>query len=179
MTDASPRRAIWLLVLVVTLATAGLAAVDPARPGASTAPGSAAEPLKGEIRMSPGKLRPISMPITLDGLNQRFTEFSRKATGYEYGATARTRIARQCAGKAYTVQDQRAVGCTGSDTVDQCMDKLYHHCLTTTSNPGGRDVTTQEFQASAQAAALEARSLSRMLNQFADQADQAVKTLVP
>ena len=45
--------------------------------------------------------------------------------------------------------------------------------------PGGRNVTTQEFQASAQAAALEARSLSRMLNQFADQADQAVKTLVP
>jgi len=179
MTDASPRRAICLLVLLVALAAAGLAAVDPARPGVSGAPGSAAEPLKGEIRMSPGKLRPISMPITLDGLNQRFTEFSRKATGYEYGATARTRIARQCAGQAYSVQDQRAVGCTGSDTVDQCMDKLYDHCLATTSNPGGRNVTTQEFQDSAKAAALEARSLSRMLNQFADQADQAVKTLVP
>jgi hypothetical protein len=179
MTDTSPRRVIWALVFLLAVATAGLAAVDPARPGVSSAQGSAAQPLKGEIRLSPGKLRPISMPITLDGLNQKFTDFSRKASGYEYGATARTKIARQCAGKAYSVQDQRAVGCTGTDTVDQCMDKLYDHCLKTTSNPGGPDGTTQEFQESAKTVAVEARALSRMLNQYADQADQAVKTLVP
>lgn len=175
----SSRRAIWPLVFILALATAGLAAVDPARPGVSSAQGSAAAPLKGEIRLSPGKLRPISMPITSEGLNQKFTEFSRKARGYEYGAQARTKIARQCADKAYTVQDQRAVGCTGTDTVDQCMDKLYDNCLRTTSNPGGADVTAQEFQESAKMIAGEARALSRLLNQFADQADQAVKTLVP
>lgn len=176
---AALRRASRTLGLLLALATAGLAAGAAARPDASSAQGSAAEPLKGEIRLSPGKLRAISLPITLNGLNQKFTEFSRKATGYEYGATARTKIARECAGKAYTVQNQRAVGCTGSDTVDQCMDKLYEHCLKTSSNPGGRNVTTQEFQEWAKTTADEARALSRMLNQYADQADQAVKTLIP
>lgn len=37
----------------------------------------------------------------------------------------------------------------------------------------------QEFQESAKMIAGEARALSRLLNQYADQADQAVKTLVP
>jgi hypothetical protein len=178
MTDTWSRRATWPLALLLALATAGLAA-DGARSDVPSAQGGAAEPLKGEIRLSPGKLRPISMPITLDGLNQKFTEFSRRASGYEYGATARTKIARECAGKAHTVQDQKAVGCTGTDTVDQCRDKLYEHCLKTSSNPGGRNVTTQEFKESAKTAAAEARALSRMLNQYADQADQAAKALVP
>jgi len=178
MTDTSSRRATWPLVLLLALATAGLVADDAARSDVSSAQGSAAKPLKGEIRLSPGKFRPISMPITLDGLNQKITEFSRRASGYEYGATARTQIARQCASKAYTVQDQKAVGCTGTDTVDQCMDKLYEHCLKTSSNQG-HNVTIQEFQESAKTAAGEARALSRMLNQYADQADQAVKALVP
>jgi hypothetical protein len=39
------------------------------------------------------------------------------------------------------VQDQKAVGCTGTDTVDQCMDKLYEHWLVETAHlSGGRRV---------------------------------------
>ncbi len=180
MTDTSSRRATLPLALVLALAAAGLSAAVATGPDVSRAQGSAAEPLKGEIRLSPGKVRAMgSMLITLDGLNQKFTEFSRKAGGYEYGAKARSKIAKQCASKAYTVQDQKAAGCTGSDTVDQCMDKLYEHCLKVSSNPNGRDVSTLEFQEWAKRAAAEARALSRMLNQYADQADQTAKTLVP
>jgi len=169
----------------LVLAAAGLAAAVAAPLDVSRAPGSAAEPLKGEkplkgeLRLSLGKLRAIgAMPITADGLNQKFTEFSRKASGYEFGVKARSTIAKECASKAYTVQDQKAAGCTGGDTMDQCTDKLYRQCLRTSGNPG-RDVSIQEFQESATKAAAEARALSRMLNQYADQADQNAKTLVP
>jgi len=178
MTGTSSRRATWPLALLLALATAGLVSDDAARSDVPSVQGSAAKPLKGEIRLSPGKFRPISMPITLEGINQKIAEFSRRVNGYEYGVTARTQIARQCASNAYTVADQKAVGCTGTDTVDQCMDKLYEQCLKTSSNQG-RNVTIQEFQESAKAVAVEARALSRMLNQYADQADQAVKALVP
>jgi len=34
-----------------------------------------------------------------------------------------------CANKSYSVQDQQNAGCLGSDTVDQCTNKLFRHCL--------------------------------------------------
>ena len=34
-----------------------------------------------------------------------------------------------CLTKSYSVQDQQAAGCAGTDTVNQCMDKLYKHCI--------------------------------------------------
>lgn len=179
MTDTSSRRATWPLLLVLVLAVVGLAAAVAARPDVTRVQGSAAKPLKGEIRMSPGKVRAIgSMLITLDGLNQKFTEFSRKASGYEYGAKARSTIATQCASRAYTVQDQEAAGCSGSDTMDQCMDKLYKHCLETSSNPGP-NVSPREFQEKAKTASAEARALSRMLDRYADHAENTAKALAP
>jgi hypothetical protein len=34
-----------------------------------------------------------------------------------------------CLTKSYSVQDQQAAGCAGTDTVNQCMDKLYKYCI--------------------------------------------------
>ena len=34
-----------------------------------------------------------------------------------------------CANRSYSVQDQMAAGCQGSDTVDQCTEKLFRNCL--------------------------------------------------
>jgi len=36
---------------------------------------------------------------------------------------------KTCANKSYSVQDQQNAGCLGSDTVDQCTDKLFRRCL--------------------------------------------------
>lgn len=36
---------------------------------------------------------------------------------------------QSCANKSYSVQDQQNAGCLGSDTVDQCTNKLLRHCL--------------------------------------------------
>jgi hypothetical protein len=34
-----------------------------------------------------------------------------------------------CLTKSYSVQDQQAAGCVGTDTLNQCMDKLYKYCI--------------------------------------------------
>ena len=34
-----------------------------------------------------------------------------------------------CLTKSYSVQDQQAAGCTGTETLNQCMDKLYKYCI--------------------------------------------------
>ena len=34
-----------------------------------------------------------------------------------------------CLTRSYSVQDQQAAGCAGTDTVNQCMDKLYKYCI--------------------------------------------------
>jgi len=165
--------------LVLALAAVGVAAAAAVAPEGARAPVATTAPLKGEIRVSPGKLRAMgAMPITLEGLNQKISEFSRAAGSYEHGVSARSAIAKQCASKAYSVQDQMAVGCTGTDTLDQCTDKLYKNCLKTSVNEG-RNVSVQDFQRWATTAAAEARALSQMLKQYADQADQAVTTLLP
>ena len=108
---------------------------------------------------------------------------------------------KTCADKAYTVQDQKAAGCTGADTVDQCAAKLYKHCVATASTPGfnldlrgGPPIpgnpnpnpgihtpgfSTQEYLQTAQATAARARALSQMLNQYAFQVEQNAKALAP
>ena len=36
---------------------------------------------------------------------------------------------KRCANKSYSVQDQKNAGCLGSETVDQCTNKLFRYCL--------------------------------------------------
>ncbi|PKN37914.1 MAG: hypothetical protein CVU62_09345 [Deltaproteobacteria bacterium HGW-Deltaproteobacteria-2] len=36
---------------------------------------------------------------------------------------------KNCLAKSYSVQDQQAAGCAGTDTVNHCMDKLYKYCI--------------------------------------------------
>ncbi len=159
-----------------------------------------ARPLKDEIRLSPGLQRGVSgrrvLPqVSFDKLDQKFTEFSGNAKTYESGAKAMPEIAKQCAGKPYSVQDQKAAGCTGTDTLNQCMDKLYKHCIETYSF-GGIDLglpgqisgespgkipgfSTKQFQQSAKTAAAQARALSQLLAQYANEVEQNAKALVP
>jgi hypothetical protein len=127
-------------------------------------------------------------------LNQKFTEFSGNAKSYESGAGTMTEVViKQCSEKGYTVQDQKAAGCTGNESLNQCMEKLYKHCVNTYSVPGytypsfGRDQTpgrlpgfsTQQFLQSAKTSAAQARAISLLLNQYANEVEQKAKSLVP
>jgi len=189
---------------VVIVAVAANAA-DPGGRG-GTAPASQlsprtmpAAPLKGELRLNPGAINPGASraglaQTNIDALTQKFNEFSGKAKKYESLAKAVPDISQQCAAKSYSVQDQMAAGCTATDTVAQCTDKLLKHCIQNFSNVtqlpavgvGGRTlgggtigVSTQEFKQSAQGAAADARALSQLLDLYAGQVEQKAKALIP
>lgn len=36
---------------------------------------------------------------------------------------------KKCSTRSYSVQDQKNAGCQGSETVDQCTNKLFKYCL--------------------------------------------------
>jgi hypothetical protein len=177
--------------------------VPPGPPAAGQPPagGATAAPLKGEIRLPPGThlggMRVLH--VGFDTLNQKFTEFSGSAKTYETGAKAMPEIAKACAAKTYSVQEQIAAGCTLNETLKQCTDKLYKHCIETYSSSGfslpsfgvdpvtgqprgGGQVSgfsTKQFQQSAQMTAAQARALGQMLGQYANEVEQTAKILVP
>lgn len=47
---------------------------------------------------------------------------------YSYARAGLSQALTSCSSKKYTVQEQMAAGCMGSDTLNQCMEKLYAHC---------------------------------------------------
>ncbi len=52
-----------------------------------------------------------------------------------------------CLTKSYSVQDQQAAGCAGTDTVNQCMDKLYKYCIGNyTGEYGSKEAFKQQFK---------------------------------
>lgn len=171
--------------------------------GSSSEGTGPAGPLKGVIRLSPGAARTFGTPrFSTPGFEQikkKYGEFSGDAESYESGSQMMLQIAKACAGKTYTVQDQQAAGCIGNETLDQCKDKLYKHCVKTFTIAGGylpgggyNPVTgkqkespqvpgfsTKQFQDRANATAVKARALSQMLTQYANEVEQKAKALVP
>lgn len=158
-----------------------------------------AAPLKGEIRLTPTGQRgaaalQLVRQITFKKINTQFSELSGNAKLYEMGVGWMPEIAKACAAKAYTGQDQKAAGCTGNETLNQCMDKLYKYCLENWSvamislpklpdldapSGGSPGYSTKQFKEAAQASAAQARALSQMLNQYANQAEQNAKAFSP
>jgi hypothetical protein len=189
---------------VVGLLSVAVLVSIPATGGVPPSTGSTQPaPLKGVIHLSTGARRAAPFQkrlpaVTLAQLKQKFADLSGNAQKYESGASAMPDVAQQCATKAYSVQDQIAAGCKGTDTLDQCKEKLYKHCIETYSVPavdlptggiqpiqGGSGGThlpgfsTKEFQQSAQAASAQARALSQLLARYANQVDANAKALVP
>ena len=208
------RRFLIVSAAVLALALGGIAGAEedkrstakPTAPqikrgGAAQSEGkSTVAPFKGELRLTPSGQRGAAAvrlvrPIKFDGIKKQFNELSVNAAEYEYGVSAMPQIAKACSEKAYSVQEQKAAGCTGSETLDQCMDKLYKHCVADWSfeftkpgdaypglpGRGGGSVShsTKQFKKAAEAAAAQARALSQALNQYANQAEQNAKAFSP
>ncbi|HON59141.1 MAG TPA: hypothetical protein PLT45_06350 [Smithella sp.] len=51
---------------------------------------------------------------------------------------------KQCANKSYSVQDQQNAGCVGSETLNQCTNKLFKYCLSRYEQDKGSYTQTQE-----------------------------------
>ncbi|HUJ85789.1 MAG TPA: hypothetical protein VLX30_02930 [Burkholderiales bacterium] len=137
--------------------------------------GSALAPLKGAIRLDralhPGSTGGYApRRATLGAIQQKYVQFKDGAAGYESGLKHSLRAEQECAAKSYSVQDQTAAGCSASEPLSLCMDKLYKRCFAATVRRDGG--ATQNFQQSAATAAAAARALSQLLDQYATDADQ-------
>lgn len=154
------------------------------------------KPLQKPIRLAPAvkmraKAPKLMLPVHLEQLAQQFHDLSAKAQEYEVGVAFMPEIQKACAEKSYSVQDQVAAGCNGNETLNQCMEKLVHHCVATYSTssglswgsvnapwgeiaPGGSTPTfsAQAFREAASQTATQARSLSQKLQQYATQAER-------
>lgn len=182
----------------IAISVCCLAAALCAPAGAADTRAPAAVPLKGEIKLNPGSVRATTVrpaQVKFEQINKQFAALSGHAQTYEAGVGVMPSIQKSCSTKAYSVQDQKAAGCTGSESLDQCMDKLYKHCVATWSGStpglgvgspvpggasgGGVSVSTKKFKDAAQASAAQARALSQMLSQYALQAEQNAKSFSP
>lgn len=150
------------------------------------------KPLQKPIRLTPAmqmqmraKTPRLNLPVRWQQLEQQVNDLAGKAQEYEVGVATMPDIQKQCAEKSYSVQDQQAAGCNGNETLNQCMEKLVHHCVETFSAggmswggignaPGGSipSVSTQSFREAAGQTAAKARALSQKLQQYASQAER-------
>jgi hypothetical protein len=154
------------------------------------------KPLQKPIQLAPAvkmraKAPKLMLPVHFKQLAQQFHDLSGNAQEYEVGVAFMPEIQKACAEKSYSVQDQMAAGCNGNETLNQCMEKLVHHCIATYSTPGGISwggisvggvevassgstptFSTQSFCEAARQTATKARALSQKLQQYATQAER-------
>lgn len=205
--DRSVPRPLQVAAIAIAVASAAASAAGDGRgvaTGAMPARQSLAAPLKGELRLTPANTSRLILPQQgIDALAKDFNKFSGDAKAFEAMAKAVPGMTQQCASKAYSVQDQAKAGCTASDTVAQCSDKLLKHCLQSYRGRSLPDLglsggaagglglpgagsgnvkigfSLQEIQQTAAAAAAEARALSQQLAAYANQVEQNAKAVAP
>lgn len=105
----------------------------------------APKPLTAALKRNMIAIKPLSacvtVPNALEGLFQKDREVSAafEAAGLEYdgmaGGLLKTNLLPSieqycCSDNAsFSIQQQQAAGCAGSDTVDECMEKLARACI--------------------------------------------------
>ncbi len=140
-------RRLFALVTVAIFGLAGFRGVIAAEPGAAPvkpigvtpmkpigaaglATHQAPAPLGGVMRLNPSKFgarAAVDPSLLVSGIQaacsavdpNRYTQLLRNIQNKEDSCTA----------ASYSVEDQRAAGCSGTDTVDQCQTKLYNNCM--------------------------------------------------
>lgn len=81
---------------------------------------------------------------------------------------------KNCLAKSYSVQDQQAAGCAGTDTVNQCMDKLYKYCIG--SYKGGTGNKT-EFINRFKTALEKSNNINSKSKMYSDQLQTLINTM--
>jgi hypothetical protein len=161
---------------------------------------SSTAPLKGIVKLTPAlrmraKANKLHLTVKLEQLRKQFAQMDQIAQAYETGVATMPEIQKQCAEKSYSVQDQMEAGCSGNETLNQCMEKLVAHCMANFSTPGvsiggwsgtniggtnvgGTEgvsvpsVSVESFRQAAKQTAAQAKALSQKLNQYAGQAER-------
>lgn len=152
--------------------------LNPSNTAGSSLPLEATSPLRGNIRLDTGVFARLGVPalakVDSNELSQKFSSFSSLANEWERDAKQLLAFEKSCSSpsKSYSVQDQMAAGCTGSDTLSQCMNKLYKQCVR-------ESFDTHIFLSRAQMTSGEARNMSQLLIQYANDLETYSKQLDP
>jgi hypothetical protein len=86
---------------------------------------------------------------------------------YYTGGQYRNYVHNCCSqNKSFSVQDQQAAGCTNSDTVGQCMDKLTKYCISQFKTKNELKSQLMQSREKANALSTETKQLSDKLNQL-------------
>jgi|MudIll2142460700_1097286.scaffolds.fasta_scaffold38301_2 hypothetical protein len=120
------------------------------------------EPLKGPIQLEPSKVKKLSKPDPPEVKVSQVKDAYEKWGPYELSLGYIKMHMKTCSTKAYSVQDQQAAGCKGSDTVEQCMEKLFDFCMS-------KHAYEQEnFRKNAQKKIANAHKLAQIVEAYAD-----------
>jgi hypothetical protein len=117
----------FILLASVVLPTGAVEPIKPTSPGVMKA---APAPLKSPMKLDKDSLRIKkleSMPQR-DELDRTYDDFRRK---YDATLAAISRFEKrsaECLARTYSVEDQRNAGCTGSDSVTRCNQRLFDRC---------------------------------------------------
>lgn len=91
------------------------------------------QPLVGSVSLQPA-LKYNQFISAVDELTNRYNIWklvakpSNESNYIQIWESNKNKV-KQCLNNSYSVQDQQAAGCSGNDTVDQCMAKLYKKCV--------------------------------------------------
>jgi hypothetical protein len=175
-TDAGKRNATGSTAQPVPTATpllppAGKAppSVSPNQPG----PGATTSSPGAPIQLSPANVKRLSkpkpVPATFEDVEAAFSEAKHAATEYKQHVGYADTQSKSCSTRAYSAQDQKAAGCQGSNTVEQCMEKLYDYCMSKCC-PGKESFgkTTSQLSAASQKLAQRAQSYANHVQQMLD-----------
>jgi hypothetical protein len=121
------RAAGFILLAAVVLPAGAVEPIKPASPGVMKA---APAPLKSPMKLDKDSLRikKIETMPSRDELDRTYDDFRRK---YDATLAAISRFEKrsaECLAREYSVQDQRNAGCTSSDSVGQCNQRLFNRC---------------------------------------------------
>ena len=90
-----------------------------------------AKPLVTEIKANPALIRESVKTLTVpfEELSAAMDRVKLKYGSWNYINGVPDWIQNHCAGKSYTIDEQKEAGCLGTDTVDECSKKLYWNCF--------------------------------------------------
>jgi hypothetical protein len=92
-------------------------------------------PLQGPLTLDSGK-KPGIVPPKVDyyALKEDLGHLgSNTLNNYKAQLALMYNHVRDCRNHKYTVEEQQKAGCKGTDTLDQCKEKLVPHCMNTSS----------------------------------------------
>jgi hypothetical protein len=142
---------------------------SPNQPG----PGATTSSPGAPIQLSPANVKRLSKPkpapATFEDVEAAFSEAKHAAVEYKQHVGYAEAQSKSCSTRAYSAQDQKAAGCQGSNTVEQCVEKLYDYCMSKCC-PGKESFgkTTSQLSATSQKLAQRAQSYASHVQQMLD-----------